>query len=298
MSNLILLRGGGDLASGVALRLRHAGFGVIIAELPQPLAVRRAVSFAEAVYAGQITVEDITARRAETPAEALSLTQQGLIAVIVDPQAAMLDEGQFTALVDARLTKLPPDSVPAGYTALSSAPLTIGLGPGFTAGENVHAVVETQRGHTLGRVYWTGSASADSGLPEGDPRRVLRAPADGVLIAHAEIGAHVKAGQVLAEIQTVGHHGLRSTVHSPFKGVLRGLIHPGIQVSKSMKIGDVDPRDNPDYCFLVSDKALSIGGGVLEALMSYQARQKGSSWLNGKIKSFYHKATKPRSFYA
>ncbi len=265
MSNLILLRGGGDLASGVAVRLHRAGFSIIIAELPQPLAVRRAVSFAEAVYAGQITVEDVSARRVETPAEAFSLTQQGLITVIVDPQAAILNEGQFNALIDARLTKRPPD------TTLSSAPLTIGLGPGFIAGENVHAVVETRRGHTLGRVYWTGSASADSGQPEGDPRRVLRAPAGGLLIAHAEIGNHVNKEQVLAEIQP--GNGLPSTVHSPFKGVLRGLIHSGIEVPEGMKIGDVDPRDNSDYCFLVSDKALAVGGGVLEAIMSYQARQ-------------------------
>jgi len=265
MPNPILLRGGGDLASGVALRLHHAGF--IITELPQPLAVRRTVSFAEAIYAGQIIVEDVTARRAETAAEAFSLAQQGLIAVLVDPQAAILNNGPFTALVDARLTKRTPD------TMLSSAPLTIGLGPGFIAGKHVHAIVETQRGHTLGRVYWTGSASADSGQPEGDPRRVLRAPADGVLIAHAQIGDHVTEGQVLAEIQSGDHHGPRSIVHSPFKGILRGLIHPGIVVTQNLKIGDVDPRDSPEYCFLVSDKALSIGGGVLEAIMSYQARQ-------------------------
>lgn len=257
MSDLILIRGGGDLASGVALRLYRAGFSIVITELPQPLAVRRSVSFAEAVYSGETIVEDVSARRAETAAEAFSIAQQGRIAVLVDPPAAILNDGQFTALVDARLTKQPPD------TALSSAPLTIGLGPGFVTGENVHAVVETQRGHTLGRVYWRGSASADSGQPEGDPRRVLRAPTDGALIAHVEIGQHIEEGQVIAEVA-------RQLVVAPFKGVLRGLIHPGIEVPKGMKIGDVDPRDNPEYCFLVSDKALSIGGGVLEAVLSHK----------------------------
>lgn len=264
-SNPILLRGGGDLASGVALRLHHAGLQIIIAELPKPLAVRRSVSFAEAVYGGEISVEGLSARRAASAAEALSLAGQGLIAVLVDPQAAILREASFAALVDARLTKQPPE------TGLSAAPLTIGLGPGFVAGENVHAVVETQRGHLLGRVYWQGSASADSGQPEGDPRRVLRAPAAGVLRALAEIGQHVEEDQVLAEIQPEGHNGPPSTVHSPFKGVLRGLIHPGLHVPANMKIGDVDPRDKREYCFLVSDKALAVGGGVLEAIMGFQS---------------------------
>lgn len=262
MPNPILLRGGGDLASGVASRLYRAGYPVIITELPQPLAVRRTVSFAEAIYAGEVSIEGIPARRADSPAEALSLARQNLIAVLVDPQATILYKGLFTALVDARLTKLPPE------TTVASAPLTLGLGPGFVAGKHVHAVVETQRGHTLGRVYWTGSASSDSGQPEGDPRRVLRAPAGGEIIAYTEIGRHVTAGQVIGKIQTADD-GLSVPIHSPFDGVLRGLIHPGLQVTQNLKIGDVDPRDKPEYCFMVSDKALAIGGGVLEAILSF-----------------------------
>ena len=258
MSNRILIRGGGDLASGVALRLQHAGFRIIITELSQPLAVRRKVAFAEAVYEGEITIEDVTGRRAQSANEAYAFLEQGLIAVLVDPNADILTEGGFAALVDARLIKQPPEEPPA------SAPLAIGLGPGFTAGENVEAVIETQRGHTLGRVYWKGSANADSGQPEGDPRRVLRAPAEGVLRAFAEIGEHLEAGQVIAEVAGVA-------IQAPFKGVLRGLMHPGIHVSQGMKLGDVDPRDRPDFCFLVSDKALAIGGGVLEALMARSA---------------------------
>ena len=259
MTQPILLRGGGDLASGVALRLHHAGQKLIITELAQPLAVRRTVSFAEAVYSGKIGVEDVEGRLAGSATEAFALAEKGIVAVLVDPQAAILHEGTFAALVDARLTKRPPD------TNLSSAPLTIGLGPGFSAGENVHAVVETQRGHTLGRVYWQGSASPDSGRPEGDPRRVLRAPAEGTLIARAEIGEHVETGQVVAEVAG-------EPVTAPFKGVLRGLIHPGMEVPRGMKIGDIDPRDDPAYCFLVSDKALSIGGGVLEAILTRRAQ--------------------------
>jgi xanthine dehydrogenase accessory factor len=251
----ILLRGGGDLASGVALRLHRAGLKIIIAELPQPLAVRRSVSFAEAVYRGEISVEGVTARRAESATEAFDLVQKGFVAVLVDPEATILNLGTFAALIDARLTKQTPEF------GLDAAPLTIGLGPGFVAGENVHAVIETQRGHTLGRVYWEGSASADSGQPEGDPRRVLRAPCAGVLETFIEIGEHVQGGEVVAQIGA-------ETVVAPFPGVLRGLIHSGLNVKKGLKIGDVDPRDDPAFCFLVSDKALAVGGGVLEAIFS------------------------------
>lgn len=253
--NYILIRGGGDLASGVALRLHRSGFQIIIAELPNPLAVRRAVSFSEAIYAGQISVEGILGHRADSPAEAFDLAQQGLIPVLIDPHASILNHGHFSALVDARLLKRTAD------TDISSAPLVIGLGPGFTVGENCHAVIETNRGHTLSRVYWTGSASADTGLPEGDPRRVLRAPRDGILTGYAQIGEHVDGGQLLA---TVGGE----KVIAPFKGVLRGLIRPGVAIPQGMKIGDIDQRDDPSYCFMVSDKALSVGGGVLEAMLS------------------------------
>jgi xanthine dehydrogenase accessory factor len=251
----ILIRGGGDLASGVALRLHRAGFRVIIAELPNPLAVRRTVSFSEAIYAGQINIEGILARRADSSADAFDLAQRGLIPILIDPQASILNNGHFSALVDARLLKRTAD------TDISSAPLVIGLGPGFTVGENCQAVIETNRGHTLGRVYWTGSASADTGLPEGDPRRVLRASVDGILTGYAQIGEHVEENQLIA---TVGGE----KIIAPFNGVLRGLIRPGVAISQGMKIGDIDQRDDPSYCFMVSDKALSVGGGVLEAMLS------------------------------
>lgn len=253
--NHILIRGGGDLASGVALRLHRSGFKIIIAELPNPLAVRRTVSFSEAVYAGEIVVEGLSARRADSPTEAYELVRKGHIPVVIDPQAAILKDGKFSVLIDARLLKRAAD------TSLSSAPLVIGLGPGFTCGENCHAVVETQRGHFLGRVYWSGSASVDTGQPEGDFRRVLRAPLDGILTSHAQIGDHVETGQVIAEVGG-------EKITAPFEGVLRGLIRPGVPIQKGVKIGDIDPRNDPSYCFTVSDKALSIAGGVLEAIFS------------------------------
>lgn len=256
MTELILIRGGGDLASGVAMRLHRAGMKVVIAELPQPLAVRRAVSFAEAVYAGQITVEEITARL--VPPEKIKETlAQNEIPVVIDPQADLLlrEELPWAVVVDGRMRKASPEPLPRPVS------LHIGLGPGFRAGGDCHAVVETNRSHTLGRVYWNGEPQADSRLPEGDPRRVLRAPRQGTFIGYAKIGQHVEGGEIIAEVDG-------ETIRAPFAGVIRGLLRSGLVVSPGMKIGDVDPRDQPAYCFLVSDKSLAIGGGVLEAILS------------------------------
>ena len=282
---LVLLRGGGDLASGVAVRLHRAGIKVVITELPEPLAVRRTVSFSEAVYEGHHSVEGTNARLVKRD-QLSSAMEAAKIPVLVDPDANILtfDVRPFTFLVviDARLIKQLPSPLPIDI------PLHIGLGPGFHAGENCHAVIETRRSHTLGRVHWTGTTQPDSGEPEGDRRRVLRAPSDGLLVAHAKIGEHVEEGQLIAEIQrhvtlseTKGlKYGTKDSsvaplfqsdmvkVISPFRGVLRGLIHPGLHVTRGLKIGDVDPRDDPSACYLVSDKALSIGGGVLEAILS------------------------------
>jgi xanthine dehydrogenase accessory factor len=285
-SALVLLRGGGDLATGVALRLHRAGIRVVITELPQPLAVRRTVSFAETVYEGVHTVEGIRARLVEQD-QLLAALEAGEIPVLVDPNAdillshlhsiyspalragasvanrAMQVAFAFLVVIDARLLKTPPDRLP------KDVPLHIGLGPGFRVGVNCHAVVETRRSHTLGRVYWKGAAQADSGNPEGDPRRVLRAPGDGMLIAKAKIAEHVEEGQVVAVINHQLSMGSEQySVISPLKGVLRGLIRDGIHVNARVKIGDVDPRDDPSACYLVSDKSLAIGGAALEAILT------------------------------
>jgi xanthine dehydrogenase accessory factor len=174
---MILVRGGGDLASGVIYRLYRAGITAIVTELPQPLVVRRLVSFAEAVYRGEFEVEGVPARRVETPLQALSLVSAGVVPVLVDPPAACRAEISPLVLIDGRLTKNPPE------LGMDAAQLVIGLGPGFVAGANCHAVIETNRGHMLGRVIWNGSAQADTGIPEAVARhqaeRVLRAPASG-----------------------------------------------------------------------------------------------------------------------
>ena len=262
MAMIVLIRGGGDLASGVALRLFRTGFRVAISELAQPIAIRRRVAFAEAVYAGETTIEGITAKLVKDPTDTLRVIQvfaKNFIPVMIDPQADAVNALHPTVVVDARMLKKHVELLP------KTIQLILGLGPGFVAGKNCHAVIETRRGHTLGRVLWEGSALSDTGLPEPlekwSSERVLRAPVSGELEAKAEIGDHLEKGQIIAEIAG-------EKIIAPFTGILRGLIHPNIPIEQGCKIGDIDPRDDPQLCNLVSDKALAIGGGVLEAILS------------------------------
>ncbi len=268
---VIVLRGGGDLASGVALRLRRVGLPVLITEIPRPMAVRRLVSFCEAVYRGQTTVEGVTARLAENAAGALAMLTAGDIPVVVDPagEICAAPELDVRAIVDARMLKRPPEpESPLGLPWKQVAPLFVGLGPGFVAGENCHAAIETNRGHFLGRVLWQGAPEADTGVPGAVTRfqgeRVLRAPADGSLRNLCEIGAHVQAGEPIAEVAG-------EVVVAPFEGILRGLLHDGLAVQRGLKIGDVDPRLDKRLAMTVSEKSLAIGGGVLEALLTRPA---------------------------
>jgi xanthine dehydrogenase accessory factor len=259
MRGIILLRGGGDLASGTALRLFRAGLHLVITELPQPLAVRRTVSFAQVVYSRQIVVEGVTARLALDSDHARRLLGEGVLPVLVDPLAGSRKNLDPVVLIDGRMTKCPSD------LGKDSARLVIGLGPGFIAGVDCHAVIETRRGPNLGRVIWDGPAEADTGVPDAvadqQAERVLRSPADGILITHAQIGDHLTAGQVVAEVAG-------QPVMATFSGVLRGLLMNGLVVAHGLKIGDVDPRDDPRLCHFVSDKSLAVGGGVLEAVLS------------------------------
>ncbi|MCH7662505.1 MAG: EF2563 family selenium-dependent molybdenum hydroxylase system protein [Chloroflexi bacterium] len=255
------MRGGGDLASGVAVQLKRAGINVIITELEQPLVVRRLVSFAQAVFTGTCNVEEFTGHLVKDWGQAETVWHDGDIPVLVDPKAELLGAFKPNVLVDARMTKLPPE------TGKEAAAMVIGLGPGFVAGENCHAVIETVRGRSLGQVIWSGAARPNTGMPGLVGRhsldRVLRAPADGELIAHAQICDVLKRGELIAEVADI-------KVTAPFDGVLRGLIYPGLQVKTGLKIGDMDARDNPRACTIVSDKALAIGNGVLEAILARQ----------------------------
>jgi xanthine dehydrogenase accessory factor len=259
---IVLIRGGGDLASGVALRLYKAGFKVVITELDKPLAVRRLASFGEAIYAGEITIEGITGKRVseiDDPLRILQLLSKGRIPVLVDPDAKSIQSVHPSVIVDARMLKSAPEAL------RHNAKLYIGLGPGFIGGANCHAVVETQRGPWLGRVIWDGPALEDTGAPEAvagrQQDRALYSPADGSLNAHKAIGDTLQEGELIVEVDD-------QPVVAPFTGLLRGLIHPSLTVGKGMKIGDIDPRNEPNLCNHASDKALAVGGGVLEAILS------------------------------
>jgi xanthine dehydrogenase accessory factor len=264
MDDFVLIRGGGDLASGVALRLHRSGMRIVITELAQPLVIRRSVSFAEAIYQGESQVEDVKGLRVESVTEIERTWGAGFVPVLVDPDCKIIDSLKFSShkvsvLVDGRMTKEPPD------LGIDSAPLVIGLGPGFVAGVNCHAVIETNRGHQLGRVIWDGVPLPNTGVPEGYGEqyrdRVLRAPADGEFQAYSAICDSLNTGDLIAEVS-----GLQ--ILAPFDGVLRGLLHSGLQVEEGFKVGDIDPRNDPNYCKLVSDKSLAIAGGVLEAILS------------------------------
>ena len=258
-NSLVLIRGGGDLASGVALRLHRAHYPVVITEVSQPLAVRRAVSFAEAIYQEAWEIEGVRAEKIDGVAAVFTTIQKGIIPIVIDPDAELRHELHPIALVDGRMLKRAPD------LDQSAAPLVVGLGPGFTAGVDCHAVVETNRGHHMGRVYWQGSAQANTGIPEPvagfDVQRVVRAPLDGVLGAGLSIGTVIEAGERIAEVDG-------RPIPAGFRGVLRGLLHDGVSVHKGQKIGDLDPRADPTYCFSVSDKALAVAGGVLEVFLT------------------------------
>jgi xanthine dehydrogenase accessory factor len=183
------------------------------------------------------------------------------VPVLVDPDCISAKTLHVPVIVDARMTKQPPEAI--GYSPV----LYLGLGPGFEAGVSCQAVIETRRSHMLGRVFWQGGPAPDSGQPDGLPQRVLRAPADGTFITYKQIGDHCDEGELIAEVQS-SIENPQSKILSPFPGLLRGLLHPGLMVKRGLKIGDIDPRDDPQLCQFVSDKALSVGGGVLEAILS------------------------------
>jgi xanthine dehydrogenase accessory factor len=255
----VLIRGGGDLGSGVVLRLVHCGIPVVVTEIEQPLSVRRLVCFSEAIPEGRMVIEGVEAVHCQSSEQALTLAYKGAVPVLVDPEVEMARSNPPAIWVDARMRKRKPER------GMEAAPLVIGLGPGFSAGEDCHAAVETNRGPHLGRVYWQGSTESDTGIPEKvyeyREERVLRAPVSGELICMKNIGDMVTTGMALAEVRQL-------TVYALFNGVIRGLMRSGVQVERGQKIGDVDPRGDIQLCRQVSDKALAIAGGVLEAILS------------------------------
>ncbi len=265
-NTLVIIKGAGDLASGVAYRLKRSGFALIMTELPAPLLVRRTVCFGEAVYTGETSVEGLVAHRVDTPEAAQALAGSERIPVLVGPNPATVARLKPQVVVDAIMAK-----VNTG-TTLHDAPLVIALGPGFTAGQDCHAVIETNRGHWLGRVIYPGGGLTGNGQAEPNTNtpgqmkgyttdRVLRAPAAGHVTPHVRIGERLEAGQL---ITTVNGHEVRAA----FAGVLRGLVHPNVSVTPGFKIGDLDPRGEVSHCFTISDKSLAVGGAVLEAILA------------------------------
>ena len=242
MDKKIWIRGAGDLATGIALRLYRSGFDIIMSDIAVPTTVRRTVAFSPAVYTGETQVEGITGKLCENISMIDTVIESGCIPVIVDPSGEIMKEYKPDIIVDAIIAKTNIG------TKITDADIVIGVGPGFEAGVDCHAVVETKRGHNLGRVIWSGSAYP-------------RATADGVFSAKVNIGDYVKAGDLLAYCD-------ETPVYANIDGIVRGLLQDGVKVKKGMKSGDVDPRAEREYCFSVSDKASAIGGGVLEAILS------------------------------
>ena len=263
MKNLIVVRGGGDLATGTIYKLKKSGFPVLILETAHPSAIRRNVAFCEAVYQGAQTVEDMTCCKAETLQQAENLLHNGELTVLVDPRADTLSVLKPLAVVDAILAKTNLGTV------RTMAPITVALGPGFTAGKDVDAVIETMRGHNLGRVLWSGTATPNTGIPGiiggYGKERVIHSPAKGILRNRKSITDPVSKGDVIAVVETESGN---VPVEASLDGILRGLIRDGYPVKAGFKIADIDPRaDAYRNCFTISDKARCIAGGVLEAIL-------------------------------
>ena len=263
MENLIIVRGGGDLATGTIYKLKKCGFPVLILEVAQPSAIRRNVAFCEAVYQGTQTVEDMTCHLASSLDQARAFLAEGKLTVLVDTEGASVSGLQPLAVVDAILAKKNLG------TSRNLAPITVALGPGFTAGVDVDAVVETKRGHNLGRVLWEGSAAPNTGIPGliggYGKERVIHCPTAGILRNVKKITDTVTRGEVIALVETEDG---TVPVEASLDGILRGLIRDGYPVCEGFKIADIDPRiDEYQNCFTISDKARCIAGGVLEAVL-------------------------------
>jgi len=256
---IILIRGAGEMASGVAHRLHQSHFKICMLEISQPLAVRREVSFCEAIYDGEKEVEGVRAKFISKPEQIQSVWKAEKIPLLTDPDLKKTKHFlKPDVLIDAIMAKKNLG------TQINDAPLVIGLGPGFTAGKDVHTVIETNRGHHLGKVIQNGTAEPDTGIP-GEiggytVERVLRTMKKGTFRPYKEIGDRINKGSVVAVVDDF-------PVIAEISGVVRGLLREGVEVKKGMKVGDIDPRGKRELCFTISDKARSIGGGVLEAIL-------------------------------
>ena len=265
----VLIRGAGELASAVAYRLHQSHFRLLMTEVDQPQAVRRELAFCEAVYDSEKEVEGVVARLISAPGEIAQVWGEGKLPVMVDPEARIKEVLKPAVLVDAIIAKKNLG------TRMTDAPLVIGLGIGFRAGRDVHAIIETNRGHNLGRVLLEGEAEPDTGVPgviSGFSwERVFRAPKAGRFTVSKKIGDMVSAGDVVAHVDD-------EPVRTNIGGIIRGLLRDGTRVHQGMKAGDVDPRGEKEYCYTISDKGRAIAGGVLEAILSHFNVQDAKKW--------------------
>jgi len=261
MDNLIIIRGGGDLATGVAQKFKRSGFNILILESETPTAIRRSVSLCEAVYDGTKEVEDMICRKIDRNGELSKCWEEGIIPLLVDPDGSCIGKLKPAAVIDAIIAKKNTG------TEINMANIVIALGPGFTAGKDVHAVIETKRGNDLGKLILCGQAEANTGVPgeiAGESiRRVVRAPGNGLVKNIKQIGDIVQQGEILLSVN-------KEEIFAPISGLLRGLIRDGINVKEGMKIADIDPRPdiNPNT---ISDKARCVGGAALEAYLYLNA---------------------------
>lgn len=260
--NIVIVRGGGDIATGTIAKLYQSGFSVLILEVANPSAIRRKVAFCDAVYDGKTEVEGMVCILTKNREEIEKAWENGQIPLMIDAKGVIIEDLKPVAVIDAILAKKNLG------TNRQMAPITIGLGPGFEAPKDVSAVIETKRGHQLGRVIYEGKAIANTGIPGiiggYGKERVIHAPAAGKIENILEIGDYVEEGEVIAKIGEI-------LVKASLTGVLRGMIKNGYLVEKGLKIADIDPRkEEQRNCFTISDKARCVGGGVLEALLHLQ----------------------------
>ena len=257
----ILIRGAGDLATGIASRLYGAGHQILMTEIEVPLTVRRTVALSRAVYEGSARIEEMEGILAEDRESALAVMERGDIAVMTDPGMECRKWFQPDVVVDAILAKKNLG------TEITDAPFVVGVGPGFTAGHDCNCVVETKRGHTLGNIIWRGSAIPNTGVPGNvggyTIERLIRAGADGRIEPKVQIGDYVERGQIVALTGGV-------PVYAQMSGIVRGMLQEGVHVWKNLKIGDIDARTEVSHCYTISDKARAIGGGVLEAVTGFE----------------------------
>lgn len=255
---MVLIKGAGDLATGIAYRLKKSGFDIVMTEIHKPTTVRRTVAFSQAVFDNEIVIEGIKGVKVNNINEIYEEIREGNIPIIIDEKAEIIKELRPDVVVDSIIAKKNLG------TSIEDAPIVIGVGPGFEAKVDCHLVVETKRGHYLGKVIEEGSAIPNTGVPGNiggyTKERIIRASSNGKIKPLVAIGDFVKKGDIVAYIDGI-------EVLAEIDGIVRGMLQEGIEVFKGMKSGDIDPRCEKDHCFTISDKARSIGGGVLEAIM-------------------------------